>query len=153
MPTDRTPTTEAGALGETALSRVTYAAAGLAAAGVGGAAVSWTWGAGPEAWLGSLLAWAIQTGAFWPLWGRLRGGERALHVWVAGIGARLAGLGAAAALAGTAGLAVEPTAAAYGLTVVVLLLAEAYWLARSGVGEADDAAGGDRSAAETSNER
>lgn len=149
MPTDGTPKTEAETAAEVALSRASYAATGLVAAGVGAMAVSWRWSAVGAAWLGGLLAWAIQTGAFWPLWARLRAGERALHVWVAGIGARVAGLGAAAALAWAAGLAVEPAAAAYGLTVIVLLLAEAVWLARSGIGSAGGGARNDGSAAES----
>lgn len=148
MPTDRTATGEAATAAEGSASRASYAAAGLSVVVAGCAAAAWRWDTGAAAWLGGLLAWAIQTGTFWPLWSRVRGGERALHVWVAGIGARAAGLGAAAALAWLAGLAVEPAAVAYGLTVMVLLWAEAYWLARSTTGGADGGAGGARSPAE-----
>jgi hypothetical protein len=84
-----------------------------------------------EAWTGGLSAWAVQTAAFWPLWGRIRRGERALRVWVAGIAARLAGLGVLVVAAAPAGLDPAPAAVAYGLTIVVLLWVEAWWLARA----------------------
>lgn len=84
-----------------------------------------------EAWTGGLSAWAIQAAAFWPLWGRIRRGERALRVWVAGIAVRVAGLGALVVAAAPAGLDPAPAAVAYGLTIVVLLWVEAWWLARA----------------------
>lgn len=45
--------------------------------------------------------------------------------------ARLAGLGAVALAAAGTGLDAEPAAVAYGLTVVVLLWVEGWWLARA----------------------
>lgn len=148
MPTDRTATTEAGASAEEGPSRASYATAGLAVAALGSVAASLRWDAGASIWFGSLLAWAIQTGTFWPLWARVRGGERALHVWVAGVTVRAAGLGAAAAVAWLTALEVEAAAVAYGLTVIVLLWAEVYWLARSTTGTTDEGGGSAPTAAE-----
>lgn len=112
-------------------SPVSYALVGLALAVAGSGVASWRWDAGGAVWAGCLLAWGLQTGTFWPLWRTIRDGERALHVWVAGIAARAAGLGVVAAAGWLTGLAVAPAAIGYGLTLIVLLLAEGFWLVRA----------------------
>ncbi|MDP2496770.1 MAG: hypothetical protein Q8W44_02145 [Candidatus Palauibacterales bacterium] len=108
-----------------------YALVGLALVLVGSGAASWRWGAGPDVWAGCLLAWGLQTVTFWPLWRTIRRGERALRVWIAGITARVAGLGAIAGVGWLTGAVVAPAAIGYGLTLIVLLWAEGFWLVRA----------------------
>lgn len=124
-------TREGRAAADLADPRLRYGLACLALTGPGGAAALLAGAPAAEVWAGGLSAWAIQVAAFWPLWGRIRRGERALHVWVAGIAARLAGLGVLVLAAAPAGLEAAPAAVAYGLTIVVLLWVEAWWLARA----------------------
>lgn len=83
-----------------------------------------------EVWGGALSAWLLQTASFWPLWRRPERGERALRVWVAGIGARVAGLGVVAGGALLSARDAEAAALAYALTVMVLLWLEGWWLIR-----------------------
>lgn len=91
---------------------------------------------------GALGAWVVQTAAFGPLWAKIRRRERALHIWVAGIAARLGGLGLVAGAAALAGRDAAPAAVAYGLTIMVLLWAEGWWLAGAPTdGPADGAEG------------
>lgn len=108
-----------------------YALVGLAVAIAGSGVASWRWAAGPGVWAGCLLAWGLQTATFWPLWRTIRRGERALRVWVAGIAARIAGLGAIAGVGWLTGAVVAPAAIGYGLTLIVLLWAEGFWLVRA----------------------
>ena len=112
-------------------SPVTYALVGLALVLAGAGVASWRWDAGPDAWAGCLLAWGLQTATFWPLWRTIRRGERALRVWIGGIAARVAGLGAIAGVGWLAGVVVAPAAIGYGLTLIVLLWAEGFWLVRA----------------------
>lgn len=91
-----------------------------------------------ETGAGAAGGWAVQTAAFRPLWTKIRGGERALHVWVAGMVARVAGLGVVAGGAALAGLEVVPAAVAYGAAVIVLLWAEGWWLHRASRAAEDD---------------
>lgn len=114
-----------------ASSPLSYALVGLGLALAGSGVASWRWGAGPGAWTGSLLAWGLQTATFWPLWKTVRRGERALRVWIAGIGARTAGLGAIAVVGWFAEIVVAPAAVGYALTLIVLLWAEGFWLVRA----------------------
>ncbi len=109
----------------------TYALVGLLLTLVGSGLASWRWDAGPGVWAGCLLAWALQTATFWPLWRTIRRGERALRVWVVGIMARVAGLAALASVGWLTGAVAAPAAIGYGLTLIVLLWAEGFWLARA----------------------
>lgn len=101
--------------------------AGVAAALAAGAP-------GSETVAGAAAAWTIQAAAIWKLAGVLDGRASAVSVWAAGMGARLAGL--AGAWLGGSATALERDALilAYGVTVLVLLLLEAGWLARRNVG-------------------
>lgn len=120
-----------------------YAAAGLALAATGWALAVWLGMPALEAGAGALGACAVQTAAFRPLWARIRSGERALRVWVAGMVARVAGLGGVAGGAALSGLQVAPAAIVYGLTVIVLLWAEAWWLHRASRAGGDEGSGED----------
>ncbi len=122
---------EARGAGRITSSPAWYAGLGLALCVVGSAAAAWRWGAGPGVWAGSLLAWGLQTATFWPLWRTVRRGERALRVWIAGIAIRVAGLAALAAAGWLTGIAAAPAAIGYGLTLVVLLWGEGFWLVRA----------------------
>lgn len=94
-------------------------------------------GGGERVW-GIAVAWAIQIAAIWPLGRALSAGRDATRAWLGGIALRVGGLvmtgGLAVAEAATADLPVT-----YGISMLVLLLAEAAWLAlglgRRGAGE------------------
>lgn len=124
------------AAAERITSPAAYAAAALALTAAGCAVAARRWGQPAEVWAGGLLAWAVQIGSFWPLWRRVRRGERALRMWIAGIAARAGGLGAVAAGGWLTAVELAPAATAYGLTLMVLLWLEALWLTRATGGTA-----------------
>lgn len=102
-----------------------YAAATLVGAGAAVALI----GATPERVWGISAAWLIQAVAFWRLDEALASRRDATRAWIAGIAVRAGGLGVAAVLVVT-GYAGRELAVAYGIAMLVLLLAEAGWLAR-----------------------
>ena len=112
-------------------SPVTYALVGLALTLAGAGIAGWQWSAGPGSWAGCLLAWGLQTASFWPLWRTIRRGERALRVWIVGIAVRVTGLAGIAAVGWLTGAVVAPAAIGYGLTLIVLLWVEGFWLVRA----------------------
>lgn len=78
---------------------------------------------------GALAAWMVQVASFWRLVTTLAAGRNALRVWIGGIAVRLGGLVVAAVAAASTSVGDE-LPLAYGVTLVVLLLAEAAWLSR-----------------------
>lgn len=98
--------------------------------GVGAFGASAAGAPGPEVWSGAGLAWAIQAPAVWRLMVALGDGRSATRPWVAGMAARLGGLGLVAALAWSTPLAGDATALAYVATVIPLLWLEGPWLNR-----------------------
>jgi len=93
-------------------------------------------GGTPERVGGALVAWVIQSQAYWRLSQTLGARRDARRVWVGGMAARGLGLLVCGGLALT-GLVGNDLPVAYGVSMLVLLLAEALWLARtdpSGVG-------------------
>lgn len=106
--------------GALAYSVLTLVAAGVAVALIGGT---------PERRLGIAAAWLIQAVAFRRLDGALAARRDATRAWVTGIALRAGGLGVAALLV-VAGRASADLPVAYGIAMLVLLLAEAGWLAR-----------------------
>lgn len=99
---------------------VTLVGAGVAVALVGGPA--------ERAW-GIWMAWVIQAAAFWRLDAALAGRRDATRAWVGGMAVRAGGLVVTGALA-MMDRASTDLPVAYGITMLVLLLAEAGWLAR-----------------------
>lgn len=117
--------------GDLPFTRGAYLGAALAITALGaGIGASLGFGAA-QVWGGCLGAWAVQAGSFWVLWDRLRGREEATAAWVAGMAARLGGLGALAGLHYWTRLELRDAAVAYASTLMVLLWAEALWLARA----------------------
>lgn len=106
-----------------------YAACGLGLVG-GGTAVVLGLGTAPvpEVVAGVLAAWGLQVAAFPALWRSLQRGRPATGAWVTGMGVRLGGLAVAFAVV-MAGAAEVALGAAYGLSLLALLLLEATWLA------------------------
>ena len=88
--------------------------------------------AGGTAWRigGILSAWAVQSLAFWRLSEALQARRDARTIWVGGITARGLGLVVCGGMA-LAGRASDDLPVAYGITMLVLLLAEVVWLART----------------------
>jgi len=78
---------------------------------------------------GVILAWVVQTAAFWRLDRALVAGRDATRTWLGGIAARFGGLVFAAGLA-LGGVTSDDVPVAYGVGMLVLLLMEAVWLAR-----------------------
>lgn len=129
MGAEASPRPGGGALG---YALVTLVAAGVATAAVGGGA--------ERAW-GIAAAWTLQAAVFWRLDRALAERRDATKAWLGGIAVRAGGLGVTAALTLTDRAGAD-LPVAYGITMLVLLLAEAGWLARglasaarSGVGE------------------
>jgi len=117
MGSDSSPPSRPGAL---AYAVVTLVGAGVAVALAGGPV--------ERAW-GISVAWLVQAAAFWRLDGALAGGRDATRAWLGGIAVRAGGLGVTGALA-LMDRARADLPVAYGITMLVLLLAEAGWLAR-----------------------
>ncbi len=101
-----------------------YALLSLSAAAVA-AAMS---GGGERVW-GISAAWAIQVAAIWPLDQALTAGRDATRAWLGGIALRLGGLIVTGGLT-VAGAATSDLPVTYGVSMLVLLLAEAAWLTR-----------------------
>ncbi len=87
-------------------------------------------GGGPELWAGVATAWTIQCLAFWRLNEALGVGRDATKGWIGGMVGRAGGLAVCAGFA-LAGVTSNDLPLAYGVAIVVLLLAEAAWLART----------------------
>lgn len=87
-------------------------------------------GGTPERIGGAVLAWAIQSHAFWRLSEALYARRDARGVWLGGMAARGLGFLTCGGCA-IAGLAGNDLPVAYGISMLVLLLTEALWLART----------------------
>ena len=97
-------------------------------------------GSGERVW-GIATAWAIQVAAIWPLDEALAAGRDATRAWLGGIALRVGGLIVTGGLT-VANAATSELPVTYGVSMVVLLLAEAAWLARGlGVRGAGETAG------------
>ncbi len=78
--------------------------------------------------VGIAIAWVVQVAAFVPLARALSAGRSATKPWLGGLGLRFGGLVVLGALAFT-GRVTNDLPVAYGLALLVLLLAEGGWLA------------------------
>jgi hypothetical protein len=92
----------------------------------------WAWGVDGRAGLavGAAVAWIVQAPAYGALVDRLDRGLDATRVWIGGMGARLGGFAILAVASWLSALPVAPVAVSYAITMVVLLVLEAAWLAR-----------------------
>ncbi len=120
---------DAARSGGTRSISLVYALATLGAVALGVVA----FGGGSERTWGMFSAWLIQAVAFWRLGTALGTGSNAFGPWVGGVAARAGGLivtGAPALM----GIWSSEVPVAYGLTTLMLLLAEAGWLAVRGPG-------------------
>ncbi|MCG8468547.1 MAG: hypothetical protein MJB57_10125 [Gemmatimonadetes bacterium] len=114
-----------------ARSSIAYAVVTLAVAAVAVIMI----GGSSERIAGVVLAWAIQVTAFARLRRALDAGADASREWLGGIVVRAMGLAACGGLA-LVGWVTKDLPAAYGLSMLVLLLAEAGWLIPAVVGRA-----------------
>ncbi|MEE9208369.1 MAG: hypothetical protein V3U67_08365 [Gemmatimonadota bacterium] len=87
-------------------------------------------GAIGAATLGAVVAWVVQAASFWKLAGAMLEGRSAMGPWAGGMAARGGGLLLVWLLAGRYGEGGRVVAVAYGLTLLVFLLLEAWVLWR-----------------------
>ena len=114
-----------------ARTRLAYLACTLLVAAAGCAATALRGGPVAAAATGAGLAWLVQAPAAWTLAAGLERGRKVRGRWAAGIGARVAGIGAAALAGPLLGAGRGATITAYGAAMVAFLLLEAGWLWRS----------------------
>ena len=95
----------------------------LTVVAIGSSGLDW------ELSLGITVAWIIQATAFWRLDCALSSGRNAMRAWLGGMGARFGGLVFVGGLT-LVGATSADVPIAYGISMLLLLLAEAGWLVR-----------------------